>query len=221
MSRSDFERLFMLAASSQRPDEAVSAERVPTGEKGIGRFAASRLGDRLRVLTRADVERAEALEVTFDWGKFRDKKKQFDEIRIPYEMAKTSEFAGRQTGTILEITGLRNTWERDKIEGLRSQLAELLSPFNKPTDFEVILYVPGSEALSGPVTQLPPKEADLELDFRVLAGGHVSRKLSAAALDSKGERESVGSKADTSPLIGLTGRFLYSSSDRQKPRPWA
>ena len=209
MSRSDFERLFMLAASSQRPDEAVSAERVPTGEKGIGRFAASRLGDRLRVLTRADVERAEALEVTFDWGKFRDKKKQFDEIRIPYEMAKTSEFAGRQTGTILEITGLRNTWERDKIEGLRSQLAELLSPFNKPTDFEVILYVPGSEALSGPVTQLPPKEADLELDFRVLAGGHVSRKLSAAALDSKGERESVGSKADTSPLIGLTGRFLY------------
>ena len=125
-------------------------------------------------------------------------------------MAKTSEFAGRQTGTILEITGLRNTWERDKIEGLRSQLAELLSPFNKPTDFEVILYVPGSEALSGPVTQLPPKEADLELDFRVLAGGHVSRKLSAAALDSKGEPGVLSvAKADTSPLIGLTGRFLY------------
>jgi len=35
------------------------------------------------------------------------------------------------------------------------------------------------------------------------------QKLSAAALDSKGEREAVDSKADTSPLVGLTGRFLY------------
>jgi len=116
MSRGDFDRLFMLAASSQRPDEAANAERVPTGEKGIGRFAASRLGDRLRVLTRADVRLAEALEVTFDWRKFRDKNKQFEQIRIPYEMAETRSYRDAKP------YNPRNhwpgdTWERSKIEG--------------------------------------------------------------------------------------------------------
>ena len=53
MSRRDFEHLFMVAGYSERPEEASSAKRVPTGEKGIGRFAASRLGSRLIVLTRA------------------------------------------------------------------------------------------------------------------------------------------------------------------------
>jgi len=118
MSRGDFDRLFMLAASSQRPDEP----RMRKGfrqEKRVLAVSPPHARDRLRVLTRADVRLAEALEVTFDWRKFRDKNKQFEQIRIPYEMAETSELPGRQTGTILEITGLGNTWERSKIEGLR------------------------------------------------------------------------------------------------------
>src|ERR1017187_1284016 len=65
ISRADFERLFMMAGYSERPDEAEAAQRVPTGEKGIGRFAASRLGDHLRVLTRANIGVPEALEVKF------------------------------------------------------------------------------------------------------------------------------------------------------------
>ncbi len=209
MPRKDFERLFMLAAASQRPEQAKSAKRVPTGEKGIGRFAASRLGSTLRVLTRADTNAPEVLEVVFDWRKFRDKKKQFDKVLIPYQESRSNELPRNPTGTVLEITQLHDPWKKEKVEKLRTALAELLDPFNKPTDFEVILEVPGAEKLSGPIFQEPPRGADIELDFRVLADKHVSRKLSAISLPSDNQRESVTSTANTEPLFGLTGRFLY------------
>ena len=174
MSRKDFERLFMVAASSERPEEARSAQRTPTGEKGIGRFAASRLGDHLRVLTRADKSSKEALEVLFDWREFRDKKKKFDEIHIPYRQSQAPEIPRNQTGTVLEITGLQNTWNRLKIVRLRGALAELLDPFNRPSDFSITLDVPGLEKLSGPIFQSPPKDADIQIEFRVLADGQIA-----------------------------------------------
>jgi signal transduction histidine kinase len=209
MSRRDFEQLFMVAAASQRPEEARSAERVPTGEKGIGRFSASRLGSNLRVLTRADASSPDVLEVNFDWRKFLDKKERFDKVRIPYQELRSNELPRNQTGTTLEITRLHDPWKREKIEKLRAALAELLDPFNKPTDFEVILDVPGAGRLSGPISQVPPHGADIELEFRVLADKHISRKLSATTLPSDGQRESVSSEANTGPLAGLTGTFLY------------
>jgi len=209
MSRRDFERLFMLAGSSERPEEAAEAARVPTGEKGIGRFAASRLGNQLRVLTRANKETPDALEVLFDWRKFRDKTKQFDKVLIPYRQVNTDEIPNAKTGTVLEITGLQDAWQRAKIEKLRSALAELIDPFNRPNDFEIVVNVPGSEKLSGPISQPPPQGADIELTFRVLPDNRVSRKLAAMALDSRAERETVLSQAPTKPLAGLTGRFLY------------
>lgn len=209
MSRGDFERLFMVAGSSQRPEEAASAGRVPTGEKGIGRFSASRLGENLRVLTRSDPKEAELLEVIFDWRKFRDKKERFDRVLIPYRQVQTGGLPPNQTGTILEITRLHSPWKRDKIVKLREALGELLDPFYKPSDFDLVIDLPGSEKLSGPVSQLPPREPDLELAFRVLADKHVSRKLSEDGSDSESHRESVPSSANTEPLIGVAGRFLY------------
>ena len=48
MALDDFRKRFMFAAYSKRDEEAVTAARVPTGEKGIGRFAADKIGARLR-----------------------------------------------------------------------------------------------------------------------------------------------------------------------------
>src|SRR5262249_1354736 len=54
-----------------------------------------------------------------------------------------------------------------------------------------------------------PKDADLELEFRVLADKRISRKLASALDETDSERDSVASKANAQPLIGLTGRFFY------------
>jgi signal transduction histidine kinase len=223
MSRKDFEHLFMVAGYSERPEEAQSAKRVPTGEKGIGRFAASRLGSRLTVQTRAAAHDPKVLKIEFDWKKFQDKKKKFDEVLIPFEQVSTNALPRGKTGTVLEVTGLHSDWKRDHIEKLRSFLAELLDPFHKPGDFQVVLDVLGSDELSGPISQEPPSNADLDLEFRVLADKNVSRKLTTAALGPENHRESIPSRANTEPLVGLVGHFLYflkrPSKDKSKGLP--
>jgi len=53
MGLEDFRKRFMFAAYSKRDEEAAMATRIPTGEKGIGRFAASKIGSHLKVITKA------------------------------------------------------------------------------------------------------------------------------------------------------------------------
>ena len=223
MSKADFEHLFMVAGYSERPEEAASAKRVPTGEKGIGRFAASRLGSRLTVMTKAAANETKSLKIDFDWREFQDKNKKFDDVLIPFELTFTNTLPKGRTGTILEITGLHSDWRRDRIERLRATLSELMDPFHKPGDFEIVMEVSDSEKLSGPVVQKPPSGADLEFEFRVLADEKISRKLSTALPDSENQRETVNSNANTEPLIGLSGRFLYflkrPSKDKSKGLP--
>ena len=208
MSKKDFERLFMLAGYSERPEEAERAVRVPTGEKGIGRFATARLGHHLRLVTRADPKVPEVLEVTFDWRRFGDKKKHFDRSRSVPSDGKSCVPKGR-TGTVLEITRLRSDWSRERIEGLREALGELLDPYNRPKDFDLVLNLTGSDKLSGPIGLTPPEDANLELHFRVLGDKRISRKLLSSSAPSSPERQIVSSKASTGSLVGLIGRFLY------------
>src|SRR5258705_2875023 len=51
MDLEQFKRSFMFAGFSRRPDQVEAATRVPTGEKGIGRFASDRLGSQLIVVS--------------------------------------------------------------------------------------------------------------------------------------------------------------------------
>ena len=149
------------------------------------------------------------MKIDFDWTKFQDKKKKFDEVLIPFDQVSTNALLRGQTGTVLDVTGLRSDWKRDRIEKLRAALAELLDPFHKAGDFKIVLDVSGSDKLSGPIVQEPPADADLDLEFRVLADEKVSRKLSTASIGPENQRESVSSNANTKPLVGLSGHFLY------------
>src|SRR5690349_10167530 len=68
MSESDIGRLFMFAGYSERPGEVADARRIPTGEKGIGRFAADKLGQRLDVYSRKRGN--SGIHLAIDWRKF-------------------------------------------------------------------------------------------------------------------------------------------------------
>ncbi len=209
MSRLDFEHLFMVAGYSDRPDQASSAARIPTGEKGIGRFSASRLASKLTVLTKSEADDTKTLKVDFDWNRFQDKSQKFDKVRIPFEFLPSTDLPKGQTGTLLELTKLNSDWKRARIEKLRAMLSELLNPFHAPEDFKIILEVSGSPNLSGLITQEPPTGADLDLEFRVASDGKVSRKLSNLSIGPQNRRESIVSSAETESIIGLTGHFFY------------
>ena len=131
------------------------------GEKGIGRFASSRLADELEVVSRPDGAAKEVYAV-FDWRQFDDEKKYLDEILILWEERQPVEIKAGGTiellwksekkmppthklgyGTILRMAGLKQKWEMKQFEDLRRGLARLISPkAAKEEDFEIELDLP-------------------------------------------------------------------------------
>lgn len=207
MTLKDIERLFMFAGYSEKGDQSGTKARVPTGEKGLGRFAADKLGKDLVVLTKVAGSR-EGIEIRINWEVFANKKKKFYEITVPFKRSFIRELARHESGTILRITRLRTRWTREKILSLQRYLAELLDPFKPPSDFEIELEVPGSARLSGSIRQLPPTHADIEFRFSVLSNGRVKRRVNGKLYEREAEEEAA-SLANTEALQGLSGRFLY------------
>ncbi len=208
MGLADFKRIFMFAGYSERSKQAENAVRVPTGEKGIGRFATDRLGRHLVITTKAARE-PQALKVTFDWDMFRNKTKKFNEINVPYEYTSVADLLRKVSGTTLQVTGLRSYWKHDQLITLRRTLGELIDPFKTSSDFQIVLEVPASAGLSGPVQPEAPEKADIEVRFRVLKDGQVSRRVKSATPQGKAQEEIIGSKAVTRGLVGVVGRLLY------------
>ena len=123
--------------------DKISSERTFAGAKGIGRFSCDRLGRYLNLYTRA---KSSGLyeHIQIDWQDFEeDNSKEFvnvimkrtTETTIPYKL---------DSGTVLEISGLREAWDRDRLKELRNSLRKLINP-NQKNDvrrFAVELIVP-------------------------------------------------------------------------------
>jgi signal transduction histidine kinase len=209
MNITTFERRFMFAGYSERPNEVGKSDRIPTGEKGIGRFASDRLGERLSILTKV-ASRKSALAVEIDWSKFRNRRRKFSDIEAPYSEKDAPELAEIGHGTILRITKLRELWTRNQILSLRNALSQLLNPYHRPDDFQITLEVPGSDLLSGKIEQQPVNEdnADIVINFRVLPDGNLERWRKGKRYPNE-KRERQSSSVSLAAIAGLRGRFVY------------
>lgn len=206
MNLEDFKRRFMFAAYSERGDEAETAERVPTGEKGIGRFAADRIGAELIVTTRKSGA-AKALEVRFDWNKFRNKTRKFNEIDIPYSYVKSPSALG-VSGTLLCIRGLRSKWDLQEAESLESALATLLNPFSAPTDFSIDVTAGGARTVTATIAPHKPINPDYELHFKVDNQGVVLRRFKPHGSSKFQDWKQIPGLT-AKRLVGVRGRLLY------------
>jgi signal transduction histidine kinase len=83
--------------------------RLPIGEKGIGRLAAGRLGERLDVWTRKD-KREEWLHIPFNWRDFDDMNTPLDEVLVVPDYDTPPPTDWPDSGTILEIRELSVNW---------------------------------------------------------------------------------------------------------------
>ena len=172
------------ATPRKRKAKVSAAGRRLTGEKGIGRLASARLAAELLLTTRAAGSDTE-VRLLMDWSEFDKPDLYLDEVsrllaegdpevirpggdidalwdedNLPGE-------AARSHGTMLHMGGLTEEWDRNRIEGVRSRLRRLISPFDRdlgtdadgadgPGGFSIRLEVPGADDdLSGPVE--PPE----------------------------------------------------------------
>lgn len=121
-------------------------ERRVLGEKGIGRFAASRLANQLELITRRSDDLLET-RVFLDWTQFDDVDRYLDQVKIRWsernpqiirsegllrdlwDDKETVDASELTHGTLLRMQGLRSTWGEEEFKKLRTGLARLISPF--------------------------------------------------------------------------------------------
>jgi two-component sensor histidine kinase len=149
--------------------ESSSKHRRKTGEKGIGRLSADRLGEILEIRTKSDV--TEAYGLTVNWEAFNQdnlvlSEIPIDEIEKPVIVTLPEE-KKRDTGTELIIRNLRANWTSENIQNLYNELMILTPPFKEVEDFEIYLKNDISAKFNGKVEQttiLSP-EVEIELDY--------------------------------------------------------
>lgn len=140
MDYDEFERNWMHPGYSAKVGAGpTSMKRVPVGEKGLGRLAAGRLGETLDVYTRRR-KKDKWVHARFRWSDFNDMNRDLHEIKIPWDDESEPPVEGVDTGTVIEITGLKLRWDTRvpgrKVKGrattrlgrLRQDLEVLLLP---------------------------------------------------------------------------------------------
>ena len=112
MSRSEFEQNWMHPGYSEKSEAiTTSRNRIPVGEKGLGRLAAGRLGATLDVYTRKS-SRSPWFHAYFRWADFNKKKKLLDQIPITWDNDAPPHETEFDRGTILVISNLTIKWNR-------------------------------------------------------------------------------------------------------------
>ena len=126
--------------------------RSVTGEKGLGRLSAARLGAEISITTKT--ESGPILEFSMNWDDLV-RVEDLEHSPIEVSMLPSDAFEGRH-GTRITIIKLRENWGEDKIEELRRNLARLISPFAQLQDFNVWLNVLGTEGAALQAVEPPP-----------------------------------------------------------------
>lgn len=151
---------FMVGTSfrqKQQIQKSGARTRVVTGEKGLGRLSAARLGNLLQITTKTD--EGPVLDFSLNWDALFEKE-NLDQAQIGISELAPEEFP-KQHGTRVRIEALRSVWDDKKIENLRENLARLVSPFHKVGDFSLYLHVTGEgenmESIEPPPFMSQPK----------------------------------------------------------------
>ncbi|MCD2323045.1 ATP-binding protein [Sphingomonas sp. IC-56] len=115
--------------------------RLPLGEKGVGRFAVHKLGDHIELVTRAAGQ--QEVVVVIDWSALIAKPFLSD-ATVEVVTREPVVFKGQKTGTRITMTELRDRkWTRGDVRRLQRQITSISSPFTTRSDrFEATLSVP-------------------------------------------------------------------------------
>lgn len=144
MSLADIQRGWLVvSASSKRAAKdsfkvrTKKLNRIPIGDKGLGRLSTMKLGDKVRIKTFTENE-PNGIQISFRWSDFRSGM-PIEDVRLEKSVIPKE---GMTEGTILEIIGLSDVeaWrEPTRRHTLRKNLSSLVHPFQPADTFSVTL----------------------------------------------------------------------------------
>ena len=124
MSESQLINGFMRISSTDKVHNPTSARlhRTKAGKKGIGRFAAQRLGEKLVIVTQTK-ESKSAIRIEIDWNEYSIDK-DLTSITFPIETVQKE----KSEGTVIEIHSLRERWTEAAIKRIYRYVLDLFQP---------------------------------------------------------------------------------------------
>lgn len=134
MSFEDIRDKWMVIGTSNKRKNPYTPEpfnRKCVGEKGIGRFAVDKLGDKVNIITKQD-KAEQWLDVEIDWDSYykqcegNSELKLFTDVENHYRFYDADE--GVSHGTVLKITDVRERWLESDINRFIAEVAKLISP---------------------------------------------------------------------------------------------
>lgn len=108
--------------------DKIKPKRIFAGAKGVGRFSCDRLGRMLNLISIKNEANAKIENLVVNWEDFENAdEEEFINIKVSHnELISTSYSLSH--GTILEITGVRDIWNRERLQKLKKSLAKLINP---------------------------------------------------------------------------------------------
>lgn len=194
-----------LGFSEKRRHKRTKRKRRKTGEKGIGRISADRLGRVLELKTQARNHDPVGLRVC--WDEFEEPGRdlasvplqelaemgflvpgpvEWDEVNESFACESESHPSSRRaSGTELTIRGLRDEWTRERVGQLRDSLAALTPPFKEMADFQIRLETDLDESLNGIVDSPFMSAAEIEAEFDYEPGESVRCRFRVRRKDGR------------------------------------
>lgn len=129
MSKELLEEVFLRIGTPSRltTDTSPTLNRQVLGNKGIGRLAMMRLGDRAEVISWVDPGSAHIIE--FDWRDFDAPNKSIDDV--PLVIRPSAHPTSSPTGTVVRIAALKTPWSEESVRNrlIGHFLRRLQNPF--------------------------------------------------------------------------------------------
>lgn len=153
--------------SEKRAIRHSSLKRRKTGEKGIGRISADRLGSVLELKTK-NVKGKRPFGLRVNWDDFNVEGKELSAVPVkvlnhPDISLPVAEGKQAPSGTELIIKNLRQDWTALDVDVLYSELSILTPPFKKVVDFSIYLKTDVTKEFNGKVVSPFYQTSDIEL----------------------------------------------------------
>lgn len=218
MSFSDIRDKWMVIGTSSKKSNPISPEpfnRRCVGEKGIGRFAVDKLGDKVCIVTKKKGE-TDWLNVEIDWSDYQNKEADFDKISLFTDIENKYYYTAAanpdDSGTKLIITRVRDLWTKSDIKRFMTEVAKIVSPYtalNYPFDVFV-------KADQYDIDQKATRDfADVNIATMSFSLGFDELNQEAASFDEESEKIRITSIPQKS-FGGIRMRLFYFDDAARK-----
>lgn len=212
MSQQDIAEKWCRLAGENKVSEPYTSKygRRRLGAKGIGRFSAAKLGDRLKLTTRQAGDRTQTT-VQLDFSECTDQR-DLQDISIRHLTGTPRK--NFQSGTIVQIDSLRDRWGLGEIRALRRDLETLIDPEDSDQTFRIVLKVPERPNLSGPLSHPSRGQESHRVEFELDREGRA--KIVTLTKDRRRSRTARVDPPSFGPVRGSLRYFAEGVAARQR-----